>query len=140
MVNCLTAAGPVSDFAYLGAPRVWAGFPFFGTMNSSTYYFGTNASRLNNASQTCFKDSICPRVDNYASCFQCVLDHSNQTKAVSTDAVKYYNNDIVGLKSLCGGVGVTPSNHTEVVYSGARTTAAAGSLLLAVGVAIASCL
>jgi len=129
MVNCLTTAGHVNRLGWVGAPRIdGVGFPYLGT---------TNASELNNASLVCFKDGICPRLDQYMTCFQCGVDNSNMSKSDNDYWVEYLNKDLPGIDSLCKTLGTSTANYTSIVVNGAMT-ATVGSVLLAFGVAVAS--
>lgn len=122
----------MKGLAPLGYPRIYWGLPFLDTPMS-----------LTDASHACFKDSICPRLDNYASCFQCAVHNSKEDLKDDTKDlfVKLYDSDMTRNKKICESIGVTASKHTEVVYNGPRTTAAAvGPLLIALGVAVAACL
>jgi len=132
MINCLTKADaqtyPLSN-NIVGQPKVGYGnIPSLGSTKD-----------LGKASQTCYKDDICPKLNEYAVCMQCIADKEGSLQSIMKEPfVNNTNKDMAELKPFCESVGTAAANYTQLVINGARTTAAAGSFLIAFGVAVAS--
>lgn len=124
MTNCVSEANPEGMGTVAGGPNL---------TNSS------DPTSVNNATAQCYKTGLCPKLGEYMSCMQCLIDRA-PSSSTKSEGVKLFNTGIAKFANYCNTtLNATAENYTPL--SGARTTAAAaaaGSLLLVAGVAVAS--
>ena len=100
----------------------------------------------NNDTAQLYRYDICPKMDRYASCAQCIINNTvalQQNFTARKELVTNISNVLTDLGPYCQKLGGNASSYTAIVLgsgasSGAMTTVASATVLLVLGLGVAS--